>query len=447
MAGEAGTSGEKGERRGRLARGRYRTDVPDTPGQELAQARAVERDVEHLHGPGEIPYGRDELVVLVLARNAKDYLGSFVEHYVSLGARHVVFLDNGSTDGTVEALKGYDGVTVLRSGLPYKTHNVAFKRYLIERFGQGRWTLSVDVDELFDYPFSDVVGLKDLLGYLNANSYTAMVAHMLDMFPGRPLREDGPPAGEGGLKGSYRYYDISDVKSRPYSEVGDVGNVLGNAEIELLWGGVQRRVFGASPLLTKHPLVFLDDGLKPMDLSDHWAGNARVADLTGLLLHYKLTDGLYGQVRREMEERRDLNLGGKYDKYSGVLRETPSLLIKNAASRELGSVNDLVGTRLVTVSRRYMELVDGLDGERPEKLLDAFFGAEAEASALRGELEFTRRRRQAAEERLRAVTGSRSWKVLAALNRARGGLRGALRRLRSDAARGDGTDRDPSSGG
>ncbi len=432
MAAEAGR--EDNEQRGRLARGRYRIDVPDSPALERAQAREVERDVEHLHGPEQVPYGRDELVVLVLVRNGRAYVEPFVEHYFSLGAKHVVFLDNGSTDGTVETLRAYDRVTVLGTGLPYKRYNIAFKRYLIQRFGRGRWTLSVDVDELFDYPFSDMVGLEALLGYLNDNAYTAVVAHMLDMFPGRPLREDGPPADEGGLKESYRFYDISDVRSRPYSEVGDIGNVLGNQEIELLWGGVHRRVFGGSPLLTKHPLLFLDDRLKPMDLSDHWAGNARVADLTGLLLHYKLVDGIYSQVRREIDERRDLNLGGKYDNYSEVLQETPDLLIRNEASRELGGVNELVGTHLVTVSRRYMRIVDSLDGERPERLLGAFFDARAEASALREDLEFTRRRRRIAEDHLMAITSSRGWKALAALGRVRTGARGVLGRLRSGRA-------------
>ncbi len=422
---------EGNEQRGRLARGRYRTDVPDSPSLERAQAREVEGDVEHLHGPRRVGYGREELVVLVLVRNGSAYVESFVEHYLSLGAKHIVFLDNGSTDNTIDTLKVYDDVTVLRTGLPYKRYNIAFKRYLIERFGRDRWTLSVDVDELFDYPFSGVVGIGDLLGYLNENAYTAVVSHMLDMFPGRPLREDDPRAGGGGLKESYRFYDISDVRSRPYSDIGDVGNVLGNEEIELLWGGVHRRVFGGSPLLTKHPLVFLDGRLKPMDLSDHWAGNARVADFTGLLLHYKLVDGIYGQVRHEIAERRDLNLGGKYDKYSGVLQESPNLLIKNAASKELGSVNDLVGTHLVTVSRRYMKLVDSLDGERPERLLDAFFNARAGASAMREELEFTRRRRRIAEDHLKAITASRSWKALTALGRVRAWARGVLGRLRS----------------
>lgn len=47
------------------------------------------------------------------------------------------------------------------------------KQYLIERFGRGWWTLSVDIDELFKYPCLDVVSLKALLRYLNENSYTA----------------------------------------------------------------------------------------------------------------------------------------------------------------------------------------------------------------------------------------------------------------------------------
>src|ERR671914_2643128 len=125
----------------------------------------VHPTVEHLHGPEEVAYGMDELIVLCLVRDGRPYVRSFVEHYFSMGVKHLVFLDNGSTDGTVEALKGYDNVTLLRTMLPYKRYNVAMKRYLIERFGRGRWTLYVDIDELFEYPYSDVVDLKALLGY------------------------------------------------------------------------------------------------------------------------------------------------------------------------------------------------------------------------------------------------------------------------------------------
>jgi hypothetical protein len=77
-----------------------------------------------------------------------------------------------------------------------------------------------------------------------------------------------------------------------------------------------------------------------------------------------------------------------------------------------------------------MGFVDSLDEDRPGKLLDAFFNARAEASALREELEFTRRRKWVAEEHLRAITASRSWKVLVALGRFKARARGVLVRLR-----------------
>src|SRR5918998_3015294 len=82
----------------------------------------VHLSIEHLHGPEEVPYGEDELVVVCLVRDGRPYVKSFVEHYFTLGAKYIAFLDNNSTDGTVEALREYNNVTVLRTKLPYKAN-------------------------------------------------------------------------------------------------------------------------------------------------------------------------------------------------------------------------------------------------------------------------------------------------------------------------------------
>jgi hypothetical protein len=42
------------------------------------------------------------------------------------------------------------------------------KKYLAERFGRGHWTPNVDVDELFAYPYMDVVSLRALLPSLRS---------------------------------------------------------------------------------------------------------------------------------------------------------------------------------------------------------------------------------------------------------------------------------------
>lgn len=439
----------------RVGRGRHRLDVPDSPLMERVLRWILEHNVEHVHGPREVDYGIDELVVLVLLRNGRPYIKPFIEHYFSLGVKHIVFLDNGSTDGTVEALQNYENVTVLRSRLPFKKYNITLKQYLVERFGRGRWTLNADIDELFEYPYSDVVSLKALLRYLNDNFYTAVVTYMLDMFPETLLSADSPATDYESLKELHRFYDISDVRTLDYSQVGDIGNVVANERIELLQGGVMQRVFGTSPLLTKHPLIFLDDRLTPHDLSDHWVGNARIADFTALFLHYKLSANLYGLVRREIEERRYNNLHGKYDKIHKVLAEAPSLLMRNDTSKELKSVNELVGTRFVSVSKQYMRFVENeaqRDGHyseesRSERLAEAFFNARAEVAAygrktrelqqelkkLRAESRSKRaalNRARNAEMQIEAIQASRSWKTLTVLKRIRiraGDLLGQLR--------------------
>jgi len=164
---------------------------------------------------------------------------------------------------------------------------------------------------------------------------------------------------------------------REYSEAEGLDNVVANGGIGIYQGGVQKRLFGISPMLTKHSLVFLDGKLRPMDLSDHFAGGARVADFTGILLHYKLSSGLFGMVRREVEERSYPNRFGKYDKYAKALEEARELSIKSETSRELRSVNDLAYSGFLTVSEEYMALVDREDRKKtdePRALLTALSG-------------------------------------------------------------------------
>jgi hypothetical protein len=363
--------------------------------------------IEHLHGPEEVPYEEDELVVVCVVRDGRPYVKSFVEHYRSLGAKHIFFLDNDSTDGTVEALKNYDNVTVLRSKLSFKEYKLLMKQYLIGRFGRkNRWCLCADMDELFDYPYSDVVGLSSLLSYLNNKSYTAVAAQMLDMFPERPLsgREDNPE--DEPLKERHRFYDISDIRRTSVKELRHLhnrNNTPESDEIEFFSGGIRSTLFHTMSLLTKFPLVLSDGRVKPFDRSSHWVDNARIADITWVLFHYQFLDGYFHkQAARAVREGQYHNDSARYKKYLEVMDRNPTLQLKRETAREIKSVNDLVENGFLVVSEEYMMLVydeerkgggHALQGEPEDE--EVFYRARAEAKvqSLR-----VRRLKQQAEE-------------------------------------------------
>jgi hypothetical protein len=319
-------------------------------------------DVEHLHGPEEISYTENELIVVCLVRDGLPWVSSFVEHYFSLGVKHIVFLDNGSTDGTVDACSRYDGVTVLRTKAPYKEHEGNMTRYLVDRFGQGRWILSVDIDEFFDYPYSDVVALDSLLGYLNNKSYTAVMARMLDMFPENLLSDRTHELVEA-WKEEHRFYDISGLKRSRMSKDADVfrNNIFDSDEVAVAFrGGIRETLFGYTPWLTKYPLLF-SDGKSRRD-GAHNVCNARVADFSCVLFHYKFyAFSLQEYWHTAIKQKRDKTSPRRrhvYEQYLKVLEKNLDLQLKRETSREISSVNELLENRFLVASEDYVSWVN-----------------------------------------------------------------------------------------
>jgi hypothetical protein len=146
--------------------------------------------------------------------------------------KHFVFLDNGSTDRTLELLCGQEKVTVLQTDVPYNKYENTMKRYLAQTFSAGRWNLCVDIDELFDYPSSKNLRLRDFLGYLNENNYTAVDTQMLDMFSDIALDKLESKADDT-LEKKYVQYDNSSIEKGDY-----LWSECSNPAMKMHWGGI-----------------------------------------------------------------------------------------------------------------------------------------------------------------------------------------------------------------
>lgn len=252
------------------------------------------KSVRHLHGPKRLDVAPGEVVLIALVRNGSYYLDAFFAHYRAMGVKHFVFIDNGSTDDTIERIKAEPGTVIDQCPLPLAGYEDLIRQYPAQRYGQNRWCLYVDMDEMLDFEGRRQVGLPGLIAYLEAQGFTALVAQMLEMFPKAPLSETGDLSYAQALE-DFRYFDISALRRFDYHspEIPFAAlledNELADNRVQFLFGGVRGKVFGEECCLTKHPLIFNGPGVTPAP-HPHLSQGVRVADVTAVIKHYKFAN-------------------------------------------------------------------------------------------------------------------------------------------------------------
>lgn len=316
--------------------------------------------IKRVSGPRSVTCRRNEFILVCLLKNGREYIRSFMRHYNDLGCRHFYFIDNGSTDGTMEMLGEYSDVTLYQTDLAHKDYENEIRRTIIEEQANC-WCLCVDIDELFDYPFSQVITMQQLLDYLNQNNYTAAAAYMLDMFSREVNFSDKQNSEDEDLKSVYTYYDISNVVKKPYFSENIstyLHNKLSNNRIEKYYGGIRRARFSTKEseyLLLKHPLVYVNGLLEPVT-TPHYCDNATVADITTLIRHYKFTHKFREKVNRSVQDGVYTYYAQKeYQAYHKVVKDSDTLsLYSSSTSRQLNNINQLVDEGFLIVSESYL---------------------------------------------------------------------------------------------
>lgn len=297
----------------------------------------------HLAGPTRFHTG--DAILLCRVYNGAEHIPSFLDHYRSLRVGHMIFLDNGSTDGSVQLLSGYQDVTVYGTSLPFKTHRLWMRRFLMNLCPPESWTLNVDIDELFDYPLSDRCDVRRLIAYLDAHQCNAMRGHMLAFFADLPFVRDHDPSGT--LEEAFPWYDLSGVKP--------LGHPIFGSALPAWKGGVRSTVFGSDHFwLTKHPLIKARNGIAAFIENEHSVAGERLADVTGVLRHYKFTAGFPVQVKEAVEDGRHWNDSTEYRLYQKVLHEQPHLSAKGDKSQRWESADKLREQGFLSASDRFL---------------------------------------------------------------------------------------------
>ncbi|SOC15087.1 glycosyltransferase family 2 protein [Rhodobacter maris] len=273
-----------------------------------------------------------DVIVFCTLRNERVRLPYFLRYYRDLRVGHFIFVDNGSDDGSREYLTEQEDCTVFSTHASYKASafGIDWLNHLLRIYGTGHWTLTVDPDEFFVYPFCDTRPIDALTDWLDTYAIRSFPAMLIDMYPKGPI--DAEPYREG---------------QNPFEIASwfDAGNYMisRNPKMHNLWiqGGPRARVFFAgepiaAPSLNKIPLVKWQRGyvfassthmILPRGLNmvyDAWGGEKP----SGCLLHAKFLSPLSGKVAEEMERREHYAGSREYEAYRAQLSHEPDLWTK-----------------------------------------------------------------------------------------------------------------------
>lgn len=318
--------------------------------------------LRHLHGPRRLETAQGDVVAIVLVRNGSYYLDAFFDHYRSLGIRHFAFIDNGSTDDTLDRLAARTDCVVDQCTLPLSRYEDLIRAYPADTYGRDRWCLYVDMDEILDFEGAATHGIRALTSYMEAKGHTAMVAQMLEMFPKAPLAQTAHLPYDRVLR-EFIYYDIGSVTRYDYHSpeipfsalLRD--NRLSSEAVKFRFGGVRGKVFGENCCLTKHPLIFNGPGVRPAP-HPHLSMGVTVSDVTPVIQHYKFAND---SLRRDAESLSSGDLAHGEDAARAQVQSAhPDLSLFSLDARRWNRVELLARAGFTVTSQAYADHLEAL---------------------------------------------------------------------------------------
>ena len=253
----------------------------------------------------------------------------FLKYYRNLGVNHFLIVYNHSSDNTLSLLADQADISIWQTKHSYRTSHfgVGWLNGLQSRYGHRHWTLVVDPDEFFIYPFCDSRPLRALTNWLDAHETRFFGAMLLDMYPKGPILDQTYRSGQNPLEIA-SWFDAGNYTVEP------------NDKFRNLWiqGGPRARVFFAetprrAPAINKITLVkwhrdysYISSThmLLPRGLNMVY-GTSGGEHVSGLLLHTKFLNTFHLKLKEDATRQAHYAKSLEYRTYAQALRHNPNL--------------------------------------------------------------------------------------------------------------------------
>jgi hypothetical protein len=307
-----------------------------------------------------IPEGKDEIRAFLVVRNEMLRLPSTLRHHRSLGVHRFFVLDNGSTDGTLDFLAGEPDVHLFSTTESYaqSRYGVSWTNELLDKFGTGHWTITIDADEQFVYPHYEEIGLPDFCRHLDDTGAEAVCCLLLDMYSDVSV-DVTHHAQDAPLLGTCRYFDVA-----PYRLVR-----CNDAPYFQIHGGLRERIFRHIQTRFHAPTKW-SPGRKFL-CSTHTITPVKIAPIMAVLLHFKFLSDFHKRVEIEVARGEHYEDAREYRAYWQMIRQGGQVKLLSDQSAKFENSAQLVKLGLTTTSQPYEDLVKSICAARQPAIAQA----------------------------------------------------------------------------
>jgi len=307
-----------------------------------------------------IPGDLSEIYCVMCIQNEMLRLPWVLEYHRNIGVDRFFIIDNGSTDGSTDYLLSQPDVHCFYTEDSYgeSGFGISWTNLVLDHFCGGHWTLVIDADELFVYPHCETTSLHELSAYLDASGARTVYTRLLDMYSSGPLSLTAYTSGEPFLQ-ACRHFD------------GEGYRIVQTPRLfppYQIYGGVRERVFwsqqtpesGLPPVLTKVPFVKWRPGQQYL-LSTHVMTPAPLADVSGVLLHFKFMDDFHDRAVQAVTTETQFDRSREYQAYAGMLQTDPQLSLYYEGSVEYRDSAQLVTLNIMACPPTFSSFVAGIE--------------------------------------------------------------------------------------
>lgn len=302
-----------------------------------------------------ISNAKDEIRLFAIMRNESLRLPYFFEYYQNLGVNRFFIIDNNSTDNSVKIAEQQPNTHLYSTQDNYKNHWF-WMEHLLETFGKDYWCMVVDIDELFSYPHSENLGLKEFVQYLEKEEKsTAINSFLLDIYSNKNLKSVSYNEGSNPLE-VLNYFDCDyNVKYAQFldqkaKKMFYQKTFSGGMRVRFFGETINENVLSKVSLFKFNPNAYLHVGM-------HALNGCVMSKLQGVVFHTKFLSDFISEVQEESQRGEHYDNAYFYKHYEKRINQEKNISFNSPFSIRYVNPKQLIDLGIMETTNAFEEFI------------------------------------------------------------------------------------------